>query len=162
LEDLQTTPELGRADVHIKQWGGSVHLLEMDAGLRDWLEASMIADVDNAIVTVSDKKGNKMALDNFRVKVVAASLADKATGKRMFSMEQLKTGEAIAFLASKSYEAVNALADAATKLNKMGDDEVKKLGEDLGRAQVGSSDSSSPENSAAPSESSIVDSQEQS
>lgn len=162
FEDLKATPELARDDVFVEEWGGWVHVVEMDAGLRDWLEGSMIADAQNAVVTVSDKKGNKMALDNFRVKIVAASLADKTTGQRVFSTEQLKTGEAVAFVASKSSSAINVLADSVTRLNKMSEEDVKKLGEDLGRALAGSSDSGSPENSDALSESSIDDSQEQS
>jgi hypothetical protein len=162
FEDFKSTPDLETADVFVEEWDGNVYVIEMDAARRDWLDSSMMAEASTAIATVADKQGNKMSIDNFRVKIVAASLANKETGSHLFSLEQLKNGEAVALVGSKSSKAIGTVADVVTKLNKMGEEDVKKLGEDLGRAQVGSSDSSSPENSAAPSESSIVDSQEQS
>jgi hypothetical protein len=154
-DDIRSVPDLSEKDFFVKAWDGWVHLRELTAGDRDWVDGSMIAEVQNgeAQNIGTNKLGQKVSLDLFRVKVCLAGIIDPLTKERLFTNEQLLD------LASKNSDAINDIAYELMSLSKITEAQVKALGEDLERIRGEHSDSGSLENSVAPSENSTSDSQ---
>jgi hypothetical protein len=155
FDQIVGADDIKEEEVDVPAWGGKVLLREMTAGARDWFEGSMVTEAAEATNKSVDKSGNILSMDNFRVKLVAASMVDPSTKKRIFD-----TNEQVEALAQKSGTALVEVADVALRLNNMTEAEVKSLGEDLRRAQEDASTSDSPEPSESPSESSSESSQE--
>jgi hypothetical protein len=153
-KEIFAAKDLGTDLVEIPEWGGKVMIKELNSADRDWLEASMLVDAQSgkSELTLKGKKGREFGAELFRAKLVILSVVDPESHKRIFATEDLEE------LSEKSAKAISKIADAATRLNGLGDEEVKNLGEECERVAEEDSDSDSLSNSDAQSENSNTDS----
>ncbi len=143
FQDIRRVDDLKEEYAEVPEWGGQVLIREMTAGDRDWFEGSLVAEAATAILTTEDAKGNKLSMDRFRVKLVAACVVDPGTKRRIFD-----TPDKVEVLAQKSGSVVSTLAEVAQRLNKMTEKDIQEMADELGKALAASSSSDSQENSA--------------
>jgi hypothetical protein len=99
-ETILARTELGRQEVPVPEWGGSVYVREISGRDRDRFEASLV-----------DKSKPEM-FDNARARFVAIVACD-AAGKPLFSDAD------VAQLGELSAAALDRIFDAGRKLNGM-------------------------------------------
>ena len=99
--------------VHVPEWGGKVAVRTMSAADRD--------DYEMFIYEADQKTKSK----NFRARLCAKTICDK-DGKLLFPDEKdvIKLGK-------KSGVALMRIFDAARKLNKIGDEQIKEIEKNL-------------------------------
>ena len=139
--EFLTTARLQEVDVEVPNFG-SVRIRELTAGDRDWFEASMIHDAQQGkaqAIEVAEGVTGKIAVELFRAKLVALSVVDTETGKRMFDRGDVQT---VSQLPSR---VINFIADEITKLNAMTKEEIEKIKNVSSSTGDGASDSASPE-----------------
>ncbi|MGI3229956.1 hypothetical protein ACRJ4B_49760 [Streptomyces sp. GTA36] len=112
-EQILGADDLAYEDVPVPEWGGTVRVRELPGTERDKFEAQFVGK-DGASVRME-------GLEGFRARLAAASIVDK-DGKQMFrSVAEAKR------LGEKSAAALQRVCDAATRLSKMSEDDVKEL-----------------------------------
>jgi hypothetical protein len=98
----------------VPEWGGEVLVRGMDGTARDKFEAAMMKD--NMSGVSKDK-----ALDNYRARLAASCIVDE-DGKRLFQ------GDAVVRrLGTKSAAALTRVAEVASRLSGLTDEDVKEL-----------------------------------
>jgi hypothetical protein len=151
VEDILNAKDLREKVIEVPEWGGSLTIRELTAGDRDWLQASMLnkLDDDEAVVIETDE-GQKIKITGFQTKVVALSVVDAESKRRLFSNEQISD------LAQKSGVVLSRIASECTAFNRMEEDDkdLKAAGEDSPATQSAGSESDSPDSSDVPSKSS--------
>lgn len=115
-DEILAADDLGLEDVEVPEWSGWVTVRGMRGSERDSFEASMIEQ--RGKVRTSN-------LDNFRSKMVARCIVDRASGQRLFTDAQ-----AVA-LGRKSAAALQRVYRVAERLSGFSDDEVDELTEAL-------------------------------
>lgn len=123
--DILAADDIQTERVHVPEWGGDVLVRTLSGKERDGFEAAMIEVKQGG-------KSRDVNLENFRSKLVAASLVDEAGGK-LFSQKQVDQ------LAQKSASALQRCFKVAQRLSGFGDDDVEELTQEMGKDQ--SSDS---------------------
>jgi len=94
--------------VKVPEWGGEIIVATMSGHDRDAFEASIVT---------SEGKTN---LQNMRAKLVAACAVD-ADGNRLFKPADIEA------LGGKSASALDRIAQAAQRLNRLGDKQLEEL-----------------------------------
>ncbi|WP_245657873.1 hypothetical protein [Herbidospora mongoliensis] len=94
--------------VAVPEWGGTVKVRSLTGTERDRFEQSLIG------------KNNQVRNENFRAKLAQLTIVNEA-GQLLFSKEQ------IAALGRKNAAALGRVADVATKLSGLAEDDVEKL-----------------------------------
>lgn len=110
--DLTKDAILGAKDlnvlqVHVREWGGDVHIRCMTVGERDAYECEWLANKDKGV-------------QNFRSKFLARCLCDKE-GNRLFTDAEIDQ------LAGKSIAVVDRLFNKAMQHNAMSMEDVEQL-----------------------------------
>lgn len=123
--DILGADDIKTERVHVPEWGGDVLIRTLSGRERDAFESAMI-------MVKAGGKSRDVNLENFRSKLVAASLVDEA-GNKLFSQKQVDQ------LAAKSSSALQRCFKVAQKLSGFGDDDVEELTAEMGKDQ--SSDS---------------------
>ncbi|GGS47708.1 hypothetical protein [Streptomyces violaceus] len=112
-EQILDAEDLTYEDVEVPEWGGTVRVREMPGTERDKFEAQFVGK-DGASIRAE-------GLEGFRARLAAATIVD-AEGKQLFrSVAEVKR------LGEKSAGALQRVCDVATRLSKMGEDDVKEL-----------------------------------
>jgi hypothetical protein len=112
---------LGQSDkkiqaLEVPEWGAmTVYIRVMNGRDRDEFEGFFARQR-----AAAKKKGQEFFPDNFRSVVAAFTLCD-TEGKRIFSLDDVDA------LGEKSSDALDRIAEAACKLNKLTDQEVSEL-----------------------------------
>jgi hypothetical protein len=109
-EQILSADDMGLKKVHVKEWGGDVHIRVMSVGERDEYERMWIGK-------------RELGIANFRTQYLARVLCDDS-GALLFSREQ------VAELATKSGAVMGRLFDEAMKHNRMTEEDVQDLGKD--------------------------------
>ena len=99
--------DLNVLKVHVKEWGGDVHIRVMTVGERDAYECEWLANKERGV-------------QNFRSKFLARCLCD-ANGTRLFTDADIEQ------LAGKSIAVVDRLFNRAMKHNAMSMEDVNEL-----------------------------------
>lgn len=105
--------DLPTQDVEVPEWGGTVRVRGLTGAERDKLESSLV-----------ETKGNSVTqnMDHYRAKIVVlAAIDDK--GYPLFEQKHIKK------LSAKSAKALDRVAEAASKLSGMSQEDVKELTE---------------------------------
>lgn len=106
-DQILEADDLARKAVSVPQWGGTVYVRTMTGAERDAFEVSIVAPGAEKYV-------------NLRARVVALCAVDEA-GRRLFSDED------VVRLGDKSAAALEAVFDAASKLNAITPEDVAEL-----------------------------------
>jgi len=101
-------------DVPVPQWGGTVRVQALTGRERDKFEA----EINGFARGGSGKKKN---FDNFRARLVVASVIDPETGALMFGASD------VAKLGQKSSKALTLIADVAQRLSGLSDEDAEEL-----------------------------------
>lgn len=117
VEDLDTK------DIYVKPWGGYVRIRTMTAHERDRFEQMMF----------SNRGGKKERMDDVRATLVSLTVVDE-DNKRMFTDKDVKA------LSKKSAAALDKIFDEAQKLNRVTDEDVEEMTENLPETQDDVSD----------------------
>lgn len=104
--------DLETRTVDVPEWGGQVIVRGLTGTERDMLEQS--------VVNVTAKGGQRMNLTNLRAKLVAMACVNE-DGTRMFRDED------VAMLGTKSGAALDRIYDVAAALSGIGDRDVEEL-----------------------------------
>lgn len=105
--------DLKYEDVAVPEWGGTVRVRELPGTERDKFEAHFIGK-DGASVRAEGMEG-------FRSRLAAAAIVD-GSGKPLFrSVAETKR------LGEKSAAALTRVCDAAVRLSKLSEEDVKEL-----------------------------------
>ncbi|MFM9629517.1 hypothetical protein ACKI10_18055 [Streptomyces galilaeus] len=114
-DDILNADDLGREDVEVPEWGGTVLVRGMSGTERDRFEASMLND------NMTGPASKEKALDMYRARLAAACLVD-ADGKKLFRSpaETKRLGE-------KSAQALTRVVEVASRLSGLTEDDVKEL-----------------------------------
>ena len=107
-EQILSADDMGLKKVHVKEWGGDVHIRVMSVGERDQYERMWIGQRDKGI-------------ENFRTQYLARVLCDEK-GELLFGREKT------AALAKKSGAVMGRLFDEAMRHNRMTEEDVQELG----------------------------------
>ena len=107
-EQILSADDMGLKKVHVKEWGGDVHIRVMTVGERDQYERMWIGK-------------REVGIENFRTQYLARVLCDDS-GALLFTREQ------VAVLATKSGAVMGRLFDEAMKHNRMTEEDVQDLG----------------------------------
>jgi len=109
ISDIETE------DVPVPQWGGRIVRVQALTGKeRDRFEA----EINGFARGGSGKKKN---FDNFRARLVVASVVDPNSGHLMFGASD------VAKLGSKSSKALSVIADVAQRLSGLSDEDAEEL-----------------------------------
>lgn len=123
--DILAADDIKTQRVAVPEWGGDVLVKTLSGKERDAFEST--------IVDMKLKgKDRQVNLENFRAKLVIASLVDEE-GNKLFSPKQLDQ------LAQKSAAALHRVFKVAQELSGFGEDDVEELTSEMGKDQ--SSDS---------------------
>ena len=123
--DILDADDIKTQRVPVPEWGGDVLVKTLTGKERDAFEST--------IVDMKLKgKDRQVNLENFRAKLVIASLVDEA-GNKLFSPKQLEQ------LAQKSAAALHRCFKVAQEMSGFGEDDVEELTSEMGKDQ--SSDS---------------------
>lgn len=106
-ESILDADDLSYDDVDVPEWGGTVRVRALTGAERDRFEASIAG-------------GKKPSYDNFRSKLVVASVVD-ADGERLFTQADVQ------LLGKKSAAALNRVFEAAQRLSGLNDEDVDEL-----------------------------------
>lgn len=118
-EQILAADDRTYADVPVPEWGGSVRVRSMTGRERDQLERS---------VMVEKKRGLKeVNMENFRAKIVALTVVDES-GELLFTERDVRA------LGEKSSKAVARIANKASELSAITDDDVEEMTEDFDEA----------------------------
>lgn len=109
-DDILNADDMKTESVDVPEWGGEVIIKTLTARQKDAWEASI----------VKQGSGTKMNLIDMRARLVVVSIVDDQ-GKRVFADSD------VGKLTQKFCKAVDRVFDAAQRLNKMTDDDVKDL-----------------------------------
>lgn len=107
-EQILAANDTGIESVDVPEWGGSVCIRTMTGTERDSWELYYQSEVK--------KRDNA----NVRAKLCALTICDES-GKRLFTDQQ------VADLAKKNAKALDRVFTAATRLNKITEDEIEEL-----------------------------------
>lgn len=134
-EEILGKPDLPHEDVAVPEWGDDVvvRVRTMTAAERDQWESEVLS---------SNGKDLKVRHENYRARLVAACAVSE-NGDRLFA-----TPEHLAALGGKSSKALDRLADAAQKLNRLSAADVEELVGNSDAARSGDSSSRSRRSSA--------------
>lgn len=124
-ELLERGKKLRKELVELPELGGAVYVRELAGWERDAYEASLMQQVGNTYV---------MKLKNARARLAALSICDE-NGNRLFSERDVQE------LGKISAAALDRIFDAASKLSRIGEEEIKEVVKNSAGAQ--SDDSSS-------------------
>lgn len=124
-ELLERGKKLRKELVELPELGGAVYVRELAGWERDAFEASLMQQVGNTYV---------MKLKNARARLAALSICDE-NGKRLFSEKDAQE------LGKISAAALDRIFEAASRLSRIGEEELEELKKGLKGAQ--SADSSS-------------------
>lgn len=101
-------------DVPVPEWGGTVRVQGMTGTARDKFESAMLDDKMSGV-------SKDRAMANYRARLAAATLVDE-NGKRLFQ------GDAVVRrLGEKSAQALTRVAEVASRLSGLSDDDVQEL-----------------------------------
>lgn len=118
-EQILAADDRTYADVPVPEWGGNVRVRSMTGRERDQLERS---------VMVEKKRGLKeVNMENFRAKIVALTVVDES-GELLFTERDVRA------LGEKSSKAVARIANKASELSAITDDDVEEMTEDFDEA----------------------------
>jgi hypothetical protein len=101
-------------DVYVPQWKGSVRVQALTGRERDRFEAELAGFARGG-------SGKKKNFDNFRARLVVASVIDPNTGALMFGQSD------VAKLGSKSSAALSVIAEVAQRLSGLTDEDAEEL-----------------------------------
>ena len=112
-EQILDSNDLAYEDVEVPEWGGTVRVREMPGTERDKFESQFVGK-DGASIRAE-------GLEGFRARLAAATIVDEH-GKQLFRSpaETKRLGE-------KSARALQRVCDAATRLSKMSEEDIKEL-----------------------------------
>lgn len=111
LDEILGAQDVQVEEVEIPEWGGSVLVRGMSGTQRDRFEASL----------QKGKGANReVNLENFRAKLVAASVVD-TEGRLVFKEEHIPA------IGRKSARALARIIDVANKLSGISEDDVEQL-----------------------------------
>jgi hypothetical protein len=143
IDQIVAAADLATETVPVPEWGGDVCLRTFTAAERDAWEAAMLKrSPDGAMM---------MDTTNLKADLVARTLVNDE-GSPMFA-DPLA---GIVVLAAKSGAVVSRLFEVAQRLNGLSKKDVEELEKNSVAAPSGSSSSTSPGDSAAPSTSSLA------
>jgi len=114
-EDILTADDIVTEAVEVPEWGGTVLVKGFSGKQRDVFDAGWIKDTGDS---------KKVNLTNFRARLCAATVVDKA-GKPIFTPKDVKA------LAEKSASALQKVFDVAIELCGLSEDDVDELVEVL-------------------------------
>lgn len=109
--DILQIDDIETREVPVPEWGGAVLVKGMSGIQRDRFEQSMMK---------GKGRNQEMNLENFRAKLVAASVVDDQ-GKLIFKPEH------IAALGRKAVSALSRIVKVAQELSGLTDDDVEEL-----------------------------------
>jgi hypothetical protein len=112
-EQILGADDLGYEDVPVPEWGGTVRVRELPGTERDKFESAFVGK-DGASVRAE-------GLEGFRARLAAAAMVDAEGNKLFRSVAEVKR------LGDKSARALQRVCDAATRLSKMSEEDVKEL-----------------------------------
>ncbi|GAA3301298.1 hypothetical protein [Streptomyces cinereospinus] len=112
-EQILGADDLTYEDVEVPEWGGTVRVREMPGTERDKFESQFVGK-DGASVRAE-------GLEGFRARLAAACIVD-ADGRQMF-----RSAAEVKRLGDKSSKALQRVCDAAMRLSKISDEDVKEL-----------------------------------
>lgn len=101
-EDILKANDIKVEAVEVPEWGGTVHVRQFSAAVRDQFDALLSGNGEN----------DEPDLTNVRGRVLALAVCDP-DGKPLFTLEQAEA------LGAKSDAAIARVYDAAAKLNKL-------------------------------------------
>lgn len=107
-DQILQADDLGRVELQIPEWGGSVYVRVMRGTERDQFEGSMTS-------------GDEQKRANVRALLAALTVVDEK-GERLF-----RSTEDIEALGGKSARALNRIFNKAMEVNGFGADDVEKL-----------------------------------
>ena len=122
-DQILSAQDLDTKDIYVKPWRGYVRIRTMTAHERDRFEQMMF----------SNKGGKKERMEDVRATLVSLTVVDEA-GKRLFTDKDVKA------LGKKSAAALDKIFDEAQKLNRVTDEDVEDMTENLPETQDDSSD----------------------
>ncbi len=125
-DQILAAPDLPTRDIEVPEWGGTVRVKSLKGKEREQYEQSIL---------VGPAKNRTVNMIGMRAKLVAAAVIDE-NGKKIFNEDEVMA------LAEKSAKALERVFSVAGDLSGLGEDEVKKLAEDLKVAQSKDSHSS--------------------
>jgi hypothetical protein len=138
IEQIQAASDLPVETVNVPEWGGDVIVRTLTASERDAWEDTMLKR--------RDEETGDLDCTNLKAELVSRTLTD-ASGAPLFS-DPL---DGIQLLAKKSGAVVSRLFEVAQRLNGLTKKDVEELAKNSAAAPSGSSSSTSPGVSAAPS-----------
>ncbi|GGV13565.1 hypothetical protein [Streptomyces spectabilis] len=112
-EQILGADDLAYEDVEVPEWGGTVRVREMPGTERDKFESHFVGK-DGASVRME-------GLEGFRARLAAATIVDEH-GKQMF-----RSAAEVKRLGEKNAAALQRVCDAAMRLSKMSEADVKEL-----------------------------------
>jgi hypothetical protein len=113
-DDILNAEDLKPESVDVPEWGGQVLVKGMSGTARDQFEAGMLNENMNGVS--KDK-----AMEMYRARLAAACLVDP-NGKRLFQ------GTAVVKrLGEKSAQALTRVAEVASRLSGLTDEDVEEL-----------------------------------
>ncbi|MFD9905637.1 hypothetical protein [Streptomyces sp. NPDC059063] len=112
-EQILGADDLAYEDVEVPEWGGTVRVREMPGTERDKFESHFIGK-DGASVRMEGMEG-------FRARLAAATIVDE-NGKQLF-----RSAAEVKRLGEKNAAALQRVCDAAMRLSKMSEADVKEL-----------------------------------
>jgi hypothetical protein len=110
-DEILAADDMKTVTVSVPEWGGDVIVRTMTGTDRDRF--------DESIIEYDESGKRKVAWDNLRAKLVAATVVDEI-GKPLFSPKDVE------LLGRKSAIALQRVFAAAQALNGVGDDELEK------------------------------------
>lgn len=147
-DDILKAQDIETEEVEVPEWQGTVLVRALSGRERDAYELSCIQERPLLGPDGKPVRGQTESVKNWanaRAKLVVRCLVDD-DGNRLFA-----DGEAGA-LGEKSAAAIDRLFDVATRLSRLSEADVEELAGNSEAAPGGDSPSSSPANSAAPSQ----------
>lgn len=106
--------DIEREPVYVPQWKGSVLVQALTGKERDRFEAELAGFARGG-------SGKKKNFDNFRARLVVASVVSPTTGALMFGQSD------VAKLGSKSSAALSVIAEVAQRLSGLTDEDAEEL-----------------------------------
>lgn len=113
-DQILSAVDITTEDVEVPEWGGTVRVKGLSGAERDRVEAAMMS------ARTSKGKSRQVNTDNFRARLVAASIVD-ADGARMFRDTDVKA------LGEKSAAALDRVMTAAMRLSGLNDEDAEEL-----------------------------------
>ena len=116
-EAILSAEDLDRERVHVPEWGGDVYVRVMTAAERDLWESELYE---------ARQKG--LPLKNVRARLAVRVLVDE-NGQRLFSDDDA------AALGAKSGRALDRIFEAASRLNRLGIEDMEAIEADFAEGQ---------------------------